>query len=216
MKKEWLIAHRGAQCDGRENTLAAFEATKNYPLGWVEFDLHKTVDNIAVCHHNANVNGVEIASHTFEQLKASDPELLTFDEVIEAMPDNIPFIVEIKAYGVAPLIFKQLKANPTWRAVSYKRSELKNLIKMGINKNRLMLHQKNPIFHIRHAKEDGLLGVTKSTYRLSPLFFWRAHKNGLYGYVFTVNSLWYAWLIRKLYPYVGICTNRPDLLQRLK
>lgn len=216
MKKEWLIAHRGAQCDGRENTLKTFRATKKYPLGWVELDVHKTCDDKVVVHHSPRVSGIKIKTHTYTELKSRDSDLLTFDEVMQVFPKSIPLIIDIRAFDVVSLIYESLHTNTTWRVVSFKRKELQNLAKLGISKNRLILHQKSPFRHIKHVLKDGFVGVGKNITMATPLFLWRAHKNDLYVFVFTVNSLRYARFLRRFFPYVGICTNRPDLLQKLK
>jgi glycerophosphoryl diester phosphodiesterase len=213
--KPWLIAHRGARCDGRGNTLKAFEATKKYPLGAVELDIHTTKDNIVICHHDPDVRGKKIIEHTYRQLKKLDPELTTFADAVKAV-GQIPLIVEIKPIDTAKNILEYLKQNPKWRVASFKIEELKYLLDAGIVQDRLYLLQRDePFSHISRAIKAGIGGVSLNHGYVSPIWYWRAKRHKLNMYVFTVNRLWVARLIRIFYPKINICTDRPDLLQKI-
>lgn len=218
--KDWLIAHRGARCDGRENTLAAFKAVKNYPLGWVELDLHSTKDNIVVIHHNFDINGLIIKQTAFKDLKKQDPELLTFKEAIIAINASVPVIVEIKeTHGNGHTqIAKILHNNPSWRVASYDLKELLKQADAGIDKNRMFLysHKCHPLKLLNTAQKHDFGGIGLSSYLLNPTAIWLTHHKKMQIYTYTVNSLIIAWILRRLFPYLGICTDRPDRLQKLK
>jgi glycerophosphoryl diester phosphodiesterase len=216
MKKDWLIAHRGAQCDGRENTLAAYKSTKKYPLGWVELDVHTTKDGVVICHHDFDVNGLDIDLHNFVELKNADPELITFGEAIRALGET-PLIVEVKPTGTAKNIVKQLKTHPGWRITTFKLAIIKELLELGLDPKRLYLmqHKRHNTGLIGNAKSLGLGGIAVNQRLLTPSMYLRALSNNLRIYTYTVNTPLQAKIFRKLYPKLSICTDRPDLLQKL-
>lgn len=215
--KTWLIGHRGARCDGRENTLASFKATKKYPLGWVELDLHITKDNIVICHHDFDINGILIAKTNYNDLLKLDSELVTFKEIIKVL-DKVNLIVEIKPpSGVAKQIVKIAKSNLNWRFVSFYESNLHELANLGIDKKRMYLSQhKHPFNQLKKSIDQGWGGITLNKSHLWPNIVWRAKKRNLKIYTYTINSTIYAGLIRFIYPYIDICTDRPDKLMKLK
>jgi glycerophosphoryl diester phosphodiesterase len=217
VNKKWLIAHRGCQCDGRENTKSAFKATKNYPIDFVELDIHSTKDGVIVCHHDFDISGQKIASLDFNQLKKLDPELTMFDEAIQ-LCGNVPLIVEVKPTGIGKKIVKTLKTHPNWYIASYKYQALIELADLGIDKKRMFLLQhKHPLFHIKHALKGGFGGIAVYyLYTFIPFYLYFAKKKGLKIYVYSPDSLVFARLSRIFLPYVGVCTNHPDKLQKLK
>jgi glycerophosphoryl diester phosphodiesterase len=215
--KEWLIAHRGARCDARENTVTAFEATKKYPIGWVELDIHVTNDGIVICHHDFDVNGLDIKTHDFKELKTSDSELTTFDEAIRAI-GNLPLIVEIKpARRVAKHIVQCANKYPNWQFISFYNSALIELADLGVDKKRIYLAQhKHPINQLKKVINEGWGGIAINKNHLWPNLVLRARYNEVKIYTYTVNSKWHARLIRIVYPYVKICTDKPNKLSLLK
>lgn len=213
--KEWIIAHKGAQCDAPGNTLEAFEACHKYPaIGWAELDLHTTKDGIVVCHHDFDIDGHVIADCTFEQLRELDPKLAKFDDAVNVLT-GINLILDIKKEGTEKYIFETFQRNKQWKVASFEIPVLKNLINLGIEENRLILFQHHhPFFHASRAQKLGLGGIgVKTSYLmfLYPL----ARLKGLYIYAFTVNSVVLAWFLKKIFPRAGICTDRPDLMQKL-
>jgi len=216
MTKDWLIAHRGARCDGHENTLVAFEATKRYPLGWVELDVHTTKDGVVICHHDFYVNGLDIELYTFKELKTADPQLATFDETINTI-EKAPLIVEIKPTRTAKNIIMQLRSNPDWQVASFKSEVIKELIALKVDRRRLFLLQHDNSFRLLKTAIDlGIGGIGINQRVVTPSLYLRARKHGLKMYTYTVNSPWQAKLFRLLYPKLLICTDRPDLLKDIR
>ena len=104
-KKPVLTAHRGAQYDDAENTLAAFELAVKAGAHFIEFDLRTSADGIPVVLHDPTIdrtsNGTgKPSEHTLAELKKlnfsywhhgerhSDPlyeheEIPTFEEVLK-------------------------------------------------------------------------------------------------------------------------------------
>ena len=214
--KEWLIAHRGARCDGRENTLCAFKAAKKYPLAYVELDIHTTKDGIVVCHHDFDINNNKIATHTYKQLISQDPELTTFQEAIEAIGNDFPLMVHIKPDHTAKNVLSQIASHPRWSVGSFNIEALQYLRQKGIPKNHLFLFQHGePMTQIGRALNVDVGGVGINHGYISPIWYWRANRHGLKTYTWTINSIFQARLFRLFYPHLAICTDRPDLLQKL-
>jgi glycerophosphoryl diester phosphodiesterase len=213
--KPWLIAHRGVRNEARENTKAAFAATKNYPLGWVELDIHKTLDDIVITHHDADIWGVSIKHTRFEDLKKADPELTTFTEALKQIGE-LPIILEIKSKNTAPLVLEHIENNKHWRVASFHASELHSLVSLGVDKKRLfLLQRKQPIRHLHRANKAQFGGIGVNKYYLTPFFYWRSRRHGFQLYTYTVNSVWLARIFRLLYPDVDICTDVPQKLKIL-
>lgn len=81
------INHRGYRADGaRENTIAAYRASKNHGFYYVETDVQYTQDNVAILQHNDYItyNGVNtsVQSLTYAQMQTVYADLATFEEFI--------------------------------------------------------------------------------------------------------------------------------------
>lgn len=217
--KEWLIAHRGIRSTARENTLKAFLAVKDYPVGWVELDVHSTCDNVLVVHHDFNIGSLIIKNTAFSDLKTADPELITLKEALQAVANCAPIVIEIKqTIGSGHIqVAKVLKSNPGWRVASYDINELFKQAEAGVEKNRMFLysHKKHPLQLLKQAEDHGFGGIGISSYLLCPIAIWLTNRKGMQIFTYTLNLLPVAWVMRKLFPYLGICTDRPDLLQKL-
>jgi glycerophosphoryl diester phosphodiesterase len=90
------IAHRGASKDAPENTLEAFSLAAEQKADMIETDLHLTQDGEIVLRHDAEVGDSEISRLTLEELRAQLPGLITLEEALDALGEQIPFNLEIK------------------------------------------------------------------------------------------------------------------------
>ena len=52
----WVIAHRGASADERENTLPAFERAIELGADFVEFDVQASADGALVVFHDLDLD----------------------------------------------------------------------------------------------------------------------------------------------------------------
>lgn len=213
--KTWLVAHRGAQKNAKENTMSAFRDAQKFSVGYIELDVRVTSDDVAIIHHDAAIGEYQIADVPFEKLRALDPELAHFDEVVKASHEQ-PLIVELKSTGTAVHVANYLHTHPESFATSFIIDELQKLSDLGIATNRMFLAQhKHPLGHIKKARDAGFRGVTLNKWYLTPLFYVRAQRANVTIFIYTVNSRWWAACVRTLYPRVLIGTDRPDLLQDL-
>ena len=139
--KEWLVAHRGAQKDAKENTIKAYIDATNYPIAGIELDIHTTKDKVVVCHHDFLVNGARICEKTYKELLELDPSLATFKQAISAIADKVPIFVEIKPTDTTKHVIKILNSHKNWPVLSFNEQVIKELIDSGIDKKRLFLNQ---------------------------------------------------------------------------
>ncbi len=88
-----VIAHRGASVAAPENTLEAFRLAKEFGADWIELDVRRTVDGVAVVHHDAHLeDGRRIGHMNAEDLPGYVPSLA---EALEAC-DGVGVHIEIK------------------------------------------------------------------------------------------------------------------------
>lgn len=204
--KTWLVAHRGASNEARENTIAAFSAAHTYPVGLIEFDVRVTKDNIAVIHHNPTINGLEIGTHTLAELQAEDPELTTFGAL--AQMSNLPLLIELKANASASHVIDYMHQHPESYATSFLEQELLVIKAAGIDPARLFLAQHNhPIGLVARASDNQFGGISVNKWYALPWLYHKATRRHLNVMFYTVNSKLIARYIRKYYPDAFICTD---------
>jgi glycerophosphoryl diester phosphodiesterase len=124
-----LCAHRGANNNYPENTLAAIKEAVRLGVQMIEFDIRKTKDNVLVVIHNDEVDETTNGKGRVENLtsedirkldagswkdpKFKDEKIPTFEEVLNVIPKNILMNIHIKdnnaaiAEKVAELITKK-------------------------------------------------------------------------------------------------------------
>ena len=81
-----VIAHRGASAAARENTLDAFRLARDLGADWVEMDVRRTADGLAVVHHDAHLaDGRRIGVLHADDLPDYVPSLAEALEACEGM-----------------------------------------------------------------------------------------------------------------------------------
>lgn len=118
MKLE-IIAHRGANREAPENTLAAFKRALDAGAQGIELDVHLTSDGRAVVHHDPLLRDgskVPIASLNLAavQRRASAPSL---DEVLQLVDGRCRVYIEIKASGAVGAVATLVEKRLDWCAV---------------------------------------------------------------------------------------------------
>jgi glycerophosphoryl diester phosphodiesterase len=80
-----VLAHQGASRRAAGNTIDAFRHARELGADGVELDVRRTVDDVAVVHHDSEVAGHGlIRSATFAALHAARPEIPTLVEALDA------------------------------------------------------------------------------------------------------------------------------------
>lgn len=85
-----MIAHRGASAVAPENTVEAFEAARRMGADWVELDVRRSADGVAVVHHDAHLaDGRMIGDLAAVELPDRVPSLAEALEACGPMGVNI-------------------------------------------------------------------------------------------------------------------------------
>lgn len=117
-----LIAHRGANREAPENTLAAFGAALEIGVNGIELDVHATADGVPVVHHDATVQGADpggraaIAGLSLAEVRARVP-VPTLDEAIDLVQARCRLYVEVKAAGAVGVVISRLAGREDWCAL---------------------------------------------------------------------------------------------------
>jgi glycerophosphoryl diester phosphodiesterase len=94
-----VIAHRGANREALQNTVAAFEAAIDAGADRIELDIHRTSDDALVLYHDFVIEEKRIESTPLKEVqkhKLSDGSVIaTLDEPL-ALLDRIELNIEIK------------------------------------------------------------------------------------------------------------------------
>ncbi len=110
-----IISHRGKiDLGSPENELRGIQEAINLGVDMVEFDVRKTSDEILVCHHDAEINGVSVSNLTYESLKISNNRLCKLEEVILLCKGKIGVNLEIKEGGFETRVVDMLTTNFTY------------------------------------------------------------------------------------------------------
>lgn len=85
-----VIAHRGAREAAAENTLHAFRLARELGADWVELDVRRSADGVAIVHHDAHLpDGRMVRELDYDDLPESIPSLAEALEECEGMGVNI-------------------------------------------------------------------------------------------------------------------------------
>jgi glycerophosphoryl diester phosphodiesterase len=91
-----VLAHRGARTVAPENTLEAFRIALEQHADGVELDVHRTIDDGLVVHHDADAAGLGVlAAVSRDAIRAARPDIPTLAEVLDACVGSLVNI-EIK------------------------------------------------------------------------------------------------------------------------
>jgi glycerophosphoryl diester phosphodiesterase len=85
-----VLAHRGARTVAPENTLEAFRLALEQGADGVELDVHRTVDDALVVHHDADAPDLGVlADLRFERIRRARPDVPSLDEVLDACSGSL-------------------------------------------------------------------------------------------------------------------------------
>ncbi len=112
MPQPELIAHRGANRECPENTLAAFRRAVALGADGVELDVHRTTDGVLVVHHDAVPHEApvpELAGRPLHELSSAQvaafrvrgEPIPTLAQVLDAVGGAVTVYCELKGPGTA-------------------------------------------------------------------------------------------------------------------
>lgn len=114
-----IIAHRTSALDAAENSLAGIMKSAELGADYVEIDVRRTRDGVPVMFHDplllrttlrpwpvswATAKGLRRA-----KIRGTDQPVPTFAEAVDALPDQLGFVVDTKDPGAAEAIVSELR-----------------------------------------------------------------------------------------------------------
>jgi glycerophosphoryl diester phosphodiesterase len=96
-----LFLHRGGWTEHPENSMANFEHAVRSNADGVEIDIRRTRDDVNVIHHDADIDGVELAHTNYLQLPRlhNGERIPTLDDTLELMRHRVVVNMELKEGG---------------------------------------------------------------------------------------------------------------------
>ena len=84
--RPWIIAHRGASLQARENTIEAFLLARSLGADAVELDARRTADGVVVIHHDDTLPGEDlpIVAMTRSEVSTAAPWVPDLADVLDA------------------------------------------------------------------------------------------------------------------------------------
>lgn len=219
-----IVGHRGAAGLALENTLPSIKIARQYGVDAIEFDVRKTKDNSVVLCHDEHLARISLADTVLAEVDLEDiiniplhnnNNVPLLSDAIEACGET-PIIIEIKEPGMAQLVADIISQFPDKdiSITTFVHEEAKQLRKIHPDIFIFLAEHTKPIEVIAHARKIGAKGITLNAWLLNPLTYLLARRYKLSLMVYTVNSLFIARFMQRLYPHVMICTDRPDKFRK--
>lgn len=219
-----IVGHRGAAGLALENTLSSIKIARQYGVDAIEFDVRKTKDNQVVLCHDEHLARISLADTVLAEVDLEDiiniplhgnNNVPLLEDAIEACGDT-PIIIEIKESGMAQLVADIITAYPEKdiSITTFVHEEAKALRQIMPDLFIYLAEHTKPIEVIAHARKIGAKGITLNAWLLNPLTYILVRRYGLKLMVYTVNSIFIARFMQRLYPRIMICTDRPDKFRK--
>lgn len=222
-----IIGHRGARGLAPMNTIASIKAALQAGVDWIEFDVRRTKDGVAVLSHDRTTVRVSprarrISRTTYAKLAKArtfkGEPIATITEAFKTIGGKAKINVEIKSKGCAEVVVdhieRMVKAGANYDRFlvsSFKPERLREIHRLNDHINLCLLHGLRPLTFLKLR-----------ALRLSAVGFWRkrlpkkaiaqAKVRNIAVIVYTVNSKRLAERMAK-HGVDRIVTDRPDLLQ---
>jgi glycerophosphoryl diester phosphodiesterase len=223
-----IVGHRGAKGLELENTIRGFKLAKKLGVDAVEFDVLATKDGKFVVCHDDNLSvlsnkSVHVSQLNFDELaeiKLLNGETIPLLHDVLSLLGDIPIILDIKTDNYLPELcllldkFSDLNIMLTTDAKYYNRFVEVKRLRPHIPV--LAPRHYFPVGLIHTTRKYGVEGLNLRYIWLNPLTYLAARKKGLQIQVYTVDNIWVARFLKKLYPEIWICTNYPDKLLAVK
>jgi len=229
MQKPIIIAHRGASCYARENTIESFQKAIELGADMIEFDVRRTKDNVLIAHHDRSIHNKPINELAYGEiensLQSKNIHAPTIEEIAGFAKGKTKIDVEIKEEGYENELIELLTRyldKEEFIITSYNDASLRVVkdnhpwVKVGLilGKPKPRKYIKTrfselfPMKRCNMARADFLV----PHFRLLKFgFLSRARKNNRPVYVWTVNEE--AMIMRFLNEnrVEAIITDRPDI-----
>jgi glycerophosphoryl diester phosphodiesterase len=221
-----IIGHRGARGLAPENTIASLQKGLEHHVDELEFDLRVTKDDIVILSHDhelhdASGTALEIAAHTYEELKAHKPDLATFQEILDYVDTKCHLYIEVKpGVATAPIvnIIRQYLKSDTYSAEdlslgSFSQKILRELHKELPEIQKVVIESWSGVRARWRTRELGTKQLCMNKRWLWSGFIAAVHRSGYDLYAYTLNDPKKArrWAKHGL---AGVVTDFPDRFER--
>ncbi|MBP7820772.1 hypothetical protein KA025_00875 [Candidatus Saccharibacteria bacterium] len=206
-----VISHRGAKGLAPENSLESIIVADKLQPAYIEFDVQTTKDDITVLYHNKYTqSGKQICEYTYPELAKEYPSIIKLAQALDSIKYSTP-LVELKYVSNPALVVSEISGNVAF--TSFNQKQIINLKKTWQGELFLM-QRKHPFGIIRKATNNNLtgVGINKNWLILLPIIYSLCQKNKLKMYIYTLNNIFLASILSKLFPEIYICTDLPDKL----
>lgn len=217
-----IVGHRGAKGLELENTIPSFKLAKKLGVDTIELDVQITADKKFVVFHDDRLWRVEGSRKRISELTYT--ELLTYklpnghtipqlEEVLQFI-DDVPVLVDIKINTELPALFKILKKYSKMHiTIGSQYPEVIEFAKKHSPKLKAFYHRSYlPFGVVQHAKRQQADGLTMKYFLMNPLIYRAAVKQGIQVQVYSVDNVYVARWLKKIYPGIWLVTNYPDRL----
>lgn len=215
-----VIGHRGAAGLALENSTEAIQLGLQQPKITLEIDVRLTQDHKLVLCHDADLvrvanNTTKIADYNWADLKdiqlKDGSKLLLLEDALKLIGSR-PVLIEVKDLASELAVVATLDKFPKARAtvISFKWPVLQAIKELRPKQPMYVSENHDAIEAVHFAKRHGFEGLVLNGWLLSPHVYWLCRRAKLDIMVYTINSRFLVWFIRRLYPQVAICTDYPN------
>lgn len=195
-----IVGHRGARGLAPENTAESINKAIRHGVDEVEIDVRCTKDGVAVVHHDADVKDamtarLPIRHHTYQELKAHNPDLLTLDEAIGIVARRVPLQIEVKDNrSVVPVIdslttFLSRGWHDRDLLIGSKRQAILLALHRGLpSLGTVVIESFSGLRAAARAKQLGTRRVSMRSWWLWPFFIRSFSRHGYELYAYTLNN----------------------------
>lgn len=215
-----VIGHRGAAGLALENSSTAIQRAIKQSTAAIEIDVRLTHDHkLVVCHDSDLVkmanNTSRIADFNWSELKKiplkDGSTLLLLEDALTIIGER-PVLIEIKDLGSELAVVTTLDKFPKAKVtvISFKRPLLLAIQELRPKQKLYVSDHKDSLDVVQFAKRHNIKGIVLNFWLLSPHVYWLCRRANLDVMVYTINSRFLFWFIRRLYPKASICTDYPN------
>jgi glycerophosphoryl diester phosphodiesterase len=111
-----IIAHRGANREAPENTLAAFEKALDIGVNGIELDVQFSRDGVPLVHHDPAIAGQPIIGMSVAEVQSLKP-VPALADVIALVNGRCKLYVEVKAKEATMAVIELLAPHADWCAI---------------------------------------------------------------------------------------------------
>jgi glycerophosphoryl diester phosphodiesterase len=219
-----IIGHRGAKGLEPENTLRSFQKALAHHVDQLEFDVRVTRDDVVVLHHNPHLldqagNRLKLVEHTYPELLRHKSDLLTFEQLLDAIDPNVHLLVEIKPYEqlqqIITILQRELgeRRKPQNLSIgSFDQSILRAMHRIFPELEMVVIERWSGVRGAWRARQVGTKRLNMRSWWLWSGFLRSMQRSGYQIAPYTINS---PSLARKWQPYIyGVITDFPDLFDK--